>query len=55
MSKERLLQANINKLLSEKHDNVKLIVSLKQRIQELEEQLSKPKTKKKDGQQDSKA
>lgn len=55
MSKEKLLQANINKLLVEKHEARKTIEQLKARIAELE---IKPKKKKNDngdnGHQDSK-
>lgn len=60
--REKLLQANINKLLSEKHESRKLIDNLNLQIEELknhililEQKLEKPKKKAiKDGQQDNK-
>lgn len=60
--KEKLLQANINKLLSEKHEFRKTIDSLHRQIEELknhnlilEQKLNKTKKKDiKDGQQTSK-
>ena len=63
--REKLLQANINKLLYEKHEaNKKLdkldreanaeIARLNKMVADLEAQLSKPKKGKKDGQQTNK-
>ena len=63
--REKLLQANINKLLHEKHEaNKKLdkldreanaeIARLNKMVADLEAQLSKPKKGKKDGQQTNK-
>lgn len=65
MSREKLLQANINKLLQERHesnrkyDNLNReanaeIARLNKMVADLEAQLSKPKKGKKDGQQTNK-
>jgi hypothetical protein len=51
MSKEKLLQANINKLLYEKNEARKTIDYLNKKVADLEAHLSKPKKGKKDGQQ----
>ena len=62
MSREKLLQANINKLLQERHESTRKydnlnreanaeIARLNKKVSDLEAQLSKPKKGKKDGQQ----
>lgn len=54
MSREKLLQANINKLLYEKNEARKTIDFLNKKVAELEAVISKPKKVKKDGSQTNK-
>jgi hypothetical protein len=54
MSREKLLQANINKLLYEKNEAKKTIDYLNKKVADLEVHLSKPKKDKKHGQQTNK-
>tara|TARA_E500000318_G_scaffold30693_1_gene30460 strand:+ start:2285 stop:2455 length:171 start_codon:yes stop_codon:yes gene_type:complete len=52
--REKLLQANINKLLYEKNEARKTIDFLNKKVAELEAAIKKPKKEKKDGQQANK-
>ena len=54
MTREKLLQANINKLLYEKNEARKTIHYINKKVADLEKHLSKPKKGKKDGQQTNK-
>jgi hypothetical protein len=65
MSREKLLQANINKLLQERHESIRKydnlnreanaeIARLNKIVADLKSQLPKPKKDKKDGQQTNK-
>lgn len=48
MSREKLLQANVNKLLIERLENKKTIDFLNKKVADLEAQITKPKKGKKE-------